>query len=170
MKKSAPAADPDAYVAALQRSALHRPDRSSWQASLVERLRSVVRKSARLEETIKWGHLVYFSNGPVLLIRAEEKRVLFGFWRGKRLRDIEPRLKAGGKYEMATLVLSEDTELGATTIRRLAREAVALNAKIGDPTRIGKKPASRAEKAGPQKAKAKAKAKTKKESTPRKRG
>ena len=44
---------------------------------------------------MKWGHLVYLSNGPVLLIRAEEKRVLFGFWRGKRLREIAPRLKAG---------------------------------------------------------------------------
>ena len=31
------------------------------------------------------GALVYFSNGPVLLIRAEDERVLFGFWRGQRL-------------------------------------------------------------------------------------
>jgi hypothetical protein len=39
-----------------------------------------------LEETVKWGHLDYFSNGPALLIRAEAERVLFGFWRGKRSR------------------------------------------------------------------------------------
>jgi hypothetical protein len=43
----------------------------------------------------------------VLLIRAEDARVLFGFWRGKLLRAIEPRLKPGGKYEMATLELRE---------------------------------------------------------------
>ena len=53
------------------------------------------------------GPLVYFANGPVLLIRAEEERVLFGFWRGQRLREIEPRLKPGGKYEMATLEFRE---------------------------------------------------------------
>ena len=70
-------------------------------------LRAAVAKEKALEERIKWGHLVYFANGPVLLIRAEESRVLFGFWRGQRLREIEPRLKPGGKYEMATLELRE---------------------------------------------------------------
>ena len=60
-----------------------------------------------LEEAVKWGHLVYAANGPVLLIRAEDERVLFGFWRGQRLREIEPRLKPGGKYEMATLEIRE---------------------------------------------------------------
>ena len=62
-------------------------------------------------EVIKWGHLVYFSNGPVFLVRAEDERVLFGFWRGQSLRDIEPRLRGGGKYEMATLELVEGTPL-----------------------------------------------------------
>ena len=92
MKKSAPAANPDAYVASL----------NGWRRSCVESLRSAVRASAKLDEVIKWGHLVYLSNGPVLLIRAEEQRVLFGFWRGQRLTHIDERLKPGGKYEMAT--------------------------------------------------------------------
>src|SRR5688572_25443438 len=87
MKKSKPAANPDAYVAALR----------GWRRRCVEELRDTVRKSAALEERIKWGHLVYFSNGPVLLIRGEDERVLFGFWRGQRLTSIEPRLKGGGK-------------------------------------------------------------------------
>ncbi len=60
--------------------------------------------SARLDEVVQWGHLVYLSNGPVLLIRAEEHRVLFGFWRGQRLREIVGRLKPGGKSELATVV------------------------------------------------------------------
>lgn len=51
---------------------------------------------ASLDEVVKWRHLVYLSNGPALLIRAEEERVWFGRWRGQRLRDIEPRLKPGG--------------------------------------------------------------------------
>ncbi len=38
------------------------------------------------------------SNGlPACLIHVEDHRVLFGFWRGKRLRDLEPRIKASGK-------------------------------------------------------------------------
>lgn len=126
MKKSPPAANPDAYVAALD----------GWRRACVEELRTVVRSESSLEEVIKWGHLVYLANGPVLLIRAEESRVLFGFWRGQRLRDIEPRLKPGGKYEMATLELREDATVDPATVRRLTREAVALNETLGNPTKL----------------------------------
>lgn len=125
MMKSPPAPNPDAYVAAL----------SGWQRPCVEALRKAVKGAAGVEEVIKWGNLVYLSNGPVIVIRAEASRVLFGFWRGKRLRDIEPRLKPGGKYEMATLELREGDEVSATVARRLAREAVALNDSLGDPTK-----------------------------------
>ncbi len=125
MKKSKAAASPAMYVASLR----------GWQAAIVRRLRRAVRASATLEETIKWGNLVYFSNGPVIVIRAEARRVLFGFWRGQRLRKIEPRLKPGGKYEMATIELVEDSTLGPTTVRRLTRAAVALNRTLGDPTK-----------------------------------
>lgn len=62
-----------------------------------------------------WGHLVYLHGGPVLLIRAEMTRVLFGVWRGARLRELEPRLEAGGKYEMATMTLTADTRLAPAT-------------------------------------------------------
>ena len=124
MKKSVPAESPDAYVASL----------SGWQRRYTDALRFTVINTAPLQETMKWGHLVYFSNGPVFLVRAEERRVLFGFWRGKRLRDIEPRLKPGGKYEMATLELVEETPLERSTVVKLVKAAVALNASLGDPT------------------------------------
>lgn len=83
---------------------------------------------------MKWGHLVYLSNGPVLLIRAENQRVLLGFWRGQRLRTIEQRLRPGGKYEMATLELREGMTVNLVTVRRLAKEAGALNKSLGNPT------------------------------------
>lgn len=111
-----------------------------WRKKLVEALRFTVRASAKFEETIKYGHLVYFSNGPVLFIRAEESRVLFGFWRGKRLRTIEPRLVPGGKYELATFEVLEETPVSLAVVRRLAKEAAALNKKLGDPTKAIKKP------------------------------
>lgn len=125
MRKAPPAANPDAYVASL----------SGWQRACVERLRAAVRRAGSLEETIKWGHLVYFANGPVALIRAEETRVLFGFWRGKRLTEIEPSLKLSGKYEMATIQIGEGPAISAAKATRLIRAARILNETLGDPTR-----------------------------------
>jgi hypothetical protein len=125
MKKTVPAANPDAYVAAL----------TGWQRACVAELRAAVRTNRRLAEVVKWGHLVYFSNGPVMLIRAEESRVLLGFWRGRRLQMLAPRLRAGGKYEMASLELHEGMTIGLTTLRRLTSRAVKLNEELGDPTR-----------------------------------
>ena len=126
MKRVTPAPNPDAYVASL----------SGWQRTCVDNLRAAVRSACDIEESVKWGHLVYASNGPVLLIRAESKRVLFGFWRGQRLRGIEQSLRPGGKYEMATLELKENEVLSPAIARSLVKEAVALNKTLGDPTRV----------------------------------
>ena len=126
MKKTVPASSPDAYVLAL----------SGWQRATVEQLRAAVLGSAALNEVIKWGHMVYLSNGPVLLIRAEENRVLFGFWRGQRLRETDPLLKPGGKYEMATREFHEGDQINAALSRRLVKEAVRLNKALGDPTKL----------------------------------
>jgi hypothetical protein len=128
MKKSTPAESPDAYVDAL----------TGWHQALVEGLRQSTLSAGKLDEQIKWGHLVYFSNGPVLLIRAEEQRVLFGFWRGKRLQDLDERLKPGGKYEMATIVLTESDKINAAQTKNLVKAAIALNKKLRDPTAAAK--------------------------------
>ena len=134
MKRSGPLpASPDEYVQSI----------GGWQRDRVDTLRAIARHVGDSDERVKWGHLVYMANGPAFMIRAEETRVLFGFWRGKRLRSIEPRLRPGGKYEMATLDLHEDTALSLAVVRRLARAAVALNRRIGDPTAAAK-PARRA--------------------------
>jgi hypothetical protein len=129
VKRLTPAPDSDAYVASLR----------GWQRACVEKLRAGVRSTCDIDEVVKWGHLVYSSNGPVLLIRAEPERVLFGFWRGQRLLDIERRLKPGGKYEMATFEMNEGAEMSPVIVRRLVKEAVALNKALGDPTRVSKK-------------------------------
>jgi hypothetical protein len=126
MKKQLAAPNPDAYVASLK----------GWQRSCVERLRGAVTETGLFEEKIKWGHLVYLGNGPVLLIRAEEERVLFGFWRGKRLVAVQPLLKPSGKYEMATVVYRKGDVVDSALAERLAREASRLNDELGDPTDI----------------------------------
>ena len=126
MIPGAPKADnPEDYIAQLD----------GWRLATVEALRAAVKVAAPLDERIMWTHLVYFSNGPVLLIRAEAARVLFGFWRGKRLRHIEPRLKPGGKFELASMVLRAGDAVDTKIATELVRAAVALNREFGDPSK-----------------------------------
>jgi hypothetical protein len=139
MRKTPPAANPDSYVANLH----------NWQRACVERLRAAVRRAGPLDEVIKWGNLVYLANGPVALIRAEETRVLLGFWRGQRLVEIEPRLKPSGKYEMATIHIGEGPAISPAKIARLIRAACALNEKLGDPTKAAPKRKPRGKPARP---------------------
>lgn len=129
MRMGPVAATPDAWVAGLD----------GWRRERVEALRAAVRTVGGLTEVIKWGHLVYLSGGPAVLIRAEGGRVLLGLWRGQRLRDLEPRLKPGGQYEMATLSLAEGETIAPETVAALTRAAVDLNAELGDPTKAPKK-------------------------------
>ena len=118
---------PDEYVGCLD----------GWQQSHVSALRAAVQEAVpEAQQRLKWGHIVFVLNGPVLLIRAEPSRVLFGFWRGQALRGIEPRLKPGGKYEMATLELRADTPLPRDRVLRLAAAAAELNRRRGDPTAV----------------------------------
>jgi hypothetical protein len=147
MQKTPPAASPDAYVAAL----------TGWRRRLVEHLRANVLAAAAVDERIKWGHIVCFDHGPLLLIRAEARRVLFGFWRGKRLGAIEPRLVPGGKFELATMQLRDGDTVDAAVVRRLVKEAVHLNRRVGDPTDDAKParhpaPRQRAAKRSPRRA------------------
>jgi hypothetical protein len=125
MPMMGPAAEsPDAYIAAL----------SGWQRERCDMMRSAILSAASFDETIKWTNLVFMANGPCILIRAEEHRVLLGFWRGKRLRDIEPRIKASGKYELGNLVMTEATGVTADQVATLAAEAHRLNIELGNPT------------------------------------
>jgi hypothetical protein len=125
MMRSGPLpASPDEYVQSID----------GWRRNRVDLLRDIANRVGDSEETVKWGHLVYLANGPVFLIRAEEHRVLFGFWRGKRLLDIEPRMTGTGKYEMKTLDLREGTSIDPAVAERLVREAIKLNRTIGNPT------------------------------------
>ena len=124
MSMMGPAAEtPDAYIAAL----------SGWQLDRCVMMRAAIMAAAPFEETIKWTNLVFLANGPCLLIRAEEHRVLLGFWRGKRLRERDPRIRASGKYELGNLVTTEATEVTAEQVATLAAEAYRLNIELGNP-------------------------------------
>lgn len=124
MIKGVAAANPDAYVDAL----------SGWQRERVDMLRAAVMAGGDFQEIIKWTNLVFTLNGPCIVLRAEEKRVLLAFFRGKRLVHFDSRIKPSGKFELANLVMTEDTDVDAALITRLATTAAALNLEYGDPT------------------------------------
>lgn len=110
---------------------------SGWQRAYAAALHAAVMEAVpAFDARIKWGHIVYFTDGPALLVRAEPVRVLLGLWRGQRLRHMEPRLRPGGKFEMATLALQEDTALERATVIALAREAARLNRLLGNPLTV----------------------------------
>ena len=124
MPMMGPAAEtPDAYIAAL----------SGWQRERCTMMRTAIMAASPFDETIKWTNLVFMANGPCILIRAEEHRVLLGFWRGKRLRELDPRIKASGKYELGNLVMTGATEVTTEQVATLAAEAYRLNAELGNP-------------------------------------
>lgn len=125
MRKGPLAASPEEYVQSLD----------GWQRARVDMLREIALGVGDCDETVKWGHLVYLANGPAFLIRAEDDRVLFGFWRGKRMMDIEPRMQGAGKYELRTLHLLEGMEIEPAVAQRLIREAISLNHSLGNPTK-----------------------------------
>jgi hypothetical protein len=122
------AANPDAFIAEL----------TGWQAALVTALRAAVNSAVKFDEIIKWGNLVFVHNGPCILIHVEEERVVFGFWRGKRLTGIEPRIRPSGKYELGNIVFRQGEAIDSAIVRQLANEAARLNREVGDPTILGK--------------------------------
>ena len=127
MPKMKAAASPDAFVAELD----------GWRAELVAMLRAAVNSGAAFDEIIKWGNLVFVHHGLCVLIHVDNHRVVFGFFRGKRLTALEPRIKPSGKYELGNIVFFEGDTIEAATVAALAGEAARLNDALGDPTKPG---------------------------------
>ncbi len=123
---------PDAFVAA----------QDGWRRPLVEALRAAVLAAAPFDQAIKWGNLVFMSGGFCTLIHVEPHRVLLGFLRGKRLVDLEPRIRPSGKYELGNWTFVEGDAVDIPHVTALAARAVALNAELGDPTAINRQEVS----------------------------
>ena len=119
-------ADPDAWYA----------DACVWQKPIIHDLRAAIHSGGEFEEAIKYGNLFFLHAGPALLLRHEPERLILGLFRGKRMRDIEDRLRPSGKYELANLVLAEGETVEASTVKKLASAAASYNDELGDPTKI----------------------------------
>ena len=103
-------------------------------AAIGRRLEAIAASEIGAPGTIKWGQPVWEAGGPVAYMRGASRHVTFGFWRGAELADPAGKLVGEGS-RMRHLRLTSLGELDEPLLRRLLREAVALNARHGDPTR-----------------------------------
>jgi len=115
----------DEYIAA-------QPDE---QRQTAQALRSAVRSAdPNLRESLKWAQPVYESNGPVVAIKAFPRHVTLTFWRGAALQDRTNALE-GDSDRMRHVRFASADAVDIDLVGNLVREAVALNAELGDPTR-----------------------------------
>ncbi len=106
----------------------------AWRP-VVDALAKLVRAAAPAATVaIKWSQPVFESGGPFAYVRASKHHVTFGFWRGAELADPKGLLEGEGD-RMKHLKVASLAEIPTAEITRMVKEAVALNAKQGDPTK-----------------------------------
>lgn len=108
---------------------------SAEQAAIVQALHAVVKKAApKAEEAIKWAQPVYSHNGPMIFIKAHSKHVNIGFWRGAQMKDAKGLLTGDGD-RMRHVKVGALKEINKAALADFVKQAAALNAKHGDPTK-----------------------------------
>ena len=80
--------------------------------------------------TIKWAQPVWESDGPFAYVKAFERSVNIGFWRGAELDDPTGILEGEGE-RMKHLTLREGDAIPADELSALVRQAIALNRELG---------------------------------------
>lgn len=108
-----------------------------WQADVIRDLGRLVDEAAPgASSSIKWGQPVWESNGPFAYVKAFPASVNFGFWRGAQLSDPESLLQGDGD-RMKHIKIRSGDDLRPDVYRAFVRQAVELNAKLGNPTKRG---------------------------------
>jgi hypothetical protein len=107
-----------------------------WRAEVVRELRKIVDAEAPDgRSSIKWAQPVWESGGgPFAYVKAFPRSVNIGFWRGAQLDDPAGVLEGGGDRMKHHAIRSPDG-IPAEALRQLVRQAVALNAELGNPTK-----------------------------------
>jgi len=126
-----------AKVSALRGSSLDayiRGKCSGWQAEAVRGLAGLIsRVVPKAVQTIKWAQPVFELAGPFAFIRPAARHVTLGFWRGADMKD--PRGVLEGDGSRMKHIKLRSAELDEKLLGGFIREAVALNAAHGDPTK-----------------------------------
>ena len=115
----------DGYIASL----------GDWRGQVVQDVSEVIRAAAPgARESIKWAQPVWASNGPFAYVKAFPRAVNVGFWRGVDLDDPDGLLTGDGD-RMRHIKLTSPSQVKPEVLAAWVRQAVALNAGKGDPTR-----------------------------------
>lgn len=110
----------------------------AWHAEALTALRALVARVAPAATwSIKWGQPVFESGGPLGFIRAAAAHVTIGFWRGADFADPAGLLEGEGE-RMKHYKLKKGAAIPTAALEGFVREALALNAAKGDPTRRAK--------------------------------
>lgn len=105
------------------------------QRALATVLRELIRAAApKASEAFKWSQPVFESNGPLCWIKAHKAHVTLGFWRGMQLPSGAGVIEGSGD-KMGHIKVRAAADIQPALVRKLVREAVALNLARGDPTR-----------------------------------
>lgn len=107
---------------------------SGWQADALRIIQALVARYApSATASIKWGQPVWEQNGPFAWARPAAKHFSFGFWRGAEMSDPEGRLEGEGD-RMRHVKITSAEQISELPLASYVEQAVALNAKKGDPT------------------------------------
>jgi hypothetical protein len=106
-----------------------------WQRALATEIAAAFAKAApKSTSSIKWGQVVWELGGPFAFMKGNKAHITVGFWRGAELDDAGGLLEGDGD-RMRHLKLRESEKLPARAIAAFVKQAVALNAAKGDPTK-----------------------------------
>ncbi|HSJ56199.1 MAG TPA: DUF1801 domain-containing protein [Anaerolineae bacterium] len=106
------------------------------QARVAGQLRAMVHDEVpEAIEAIKWAQPVFELDGPFCYIKAFQRYVNLGFFRGATLPDPAGILEGTGD-RMRHVKLAHLDDIQEGPVRELIRQAVALNVREGDPTEM----------------------------------
>jgi hypothetical protein len=106
--------------------------------AVATRLRAAVRAAAPgARESIKYGQIVYESDGPFVALKAMPRWVTLTFWRGAQMA-AEPELATlleGDGDRMRHRRFATPDDVRDIDVAALVTRAIALNREQGDPTK-----------------------------------
>lgn len=98
----------------------------SIPAELARDVRQVILKALpKLDEVVKWGHLVYEGDRMICSIMVHKKHINLQIWRGAEIDDPEGFLEGGGKSMRHVKIHSEE-EIKEDYFKMLLKQASDL--------------------------------------------
>jgi hypothetical protein len=109
---------------------------SEWQKSAFDQLNGMIHEAyPNVKSSIKWSQPVWESaEGPMIYLRSSSKHLTLGFWRGAEFDDPTGVLEGEGD-RMKHLKFKSLEEIDPELVSGFLKQAIAQNAKKGDPTK-----------------------------------